>query len=169
MVFGWPAFPLSAMGKLLGALVAFGLMRCGTWAERHVEPRLPQHPTLTRLADLAASSPLTAALLIKSSGFPETIKNFTAGLLRSIRPWMFVLGIILHGWLFSGLWTWVGVDTALRLEDADTPVSRILQFLVSMVLVHGFVISPLVLAYFLRPGAGLDVSRDTMNESNPPP
>jgi uncharacterized membrane protein YdjX (TVP38/TMEM64 family) len=149
MVFGWHGFLLSSVGKLLGALLAFCLARYGILAE-WVQQRLSGNTFLQLVHESAESNPLLVSVLLKFSCFPETIKNYGSAILQPIRLWMFVFGTVVHGWTFSALWTYLGVDAAMRLEDPSIPADTVLQTLLSLALVNGIVVSPLAMAYWVR-------------------
>jgi uncharacterized membrane protein YdjX (TVP38/TMEM64 family) len=149
MVFGWTGLYLSAFGKLLGAVAAFWLARHSILAE-FIQKKLSSNEVLQRLEDSAEAHPLGVTIMLKLSCFPETIKNYGAGLLFPIRLWMFTLATVVHGWTFTSLWTYLGVDTAKRLQDASIPVDGKLQFLLFLALINGIVVSPLVMAVWLK-------------------
>jgi uncharacterized membrane protein YdjX (TVP38/TMEM64 family) len=149
MVFGWHGFFLSGMGKLSGACLAFMLGRYGVLAA-WIQDRLSSNSFLRLVQDSAAENPFLVACLFKFSCFPETIKNYGSAILRPIRLWMFVLGTVVHGWTFTALWTYLGVDTAARLRDATMAPDRTLQALLTLALINGIVVSPLAMAYWVR-------------------
>ena len=149
MVFGWTGLYLSAIGKLVGAVLAFCLARYGFLAA-FIQKKLSTNEVLKSLEDSAQAHPLGVTIMLKLSCFPETIKNYGAGLLFSIRLWMFAMATVVHGWTFSSLWTYLGVDTAKRLQDASIPVDRKLQFLLFLALINGILVSPLAMAIWLK-------------------
>ena len=64
---------------------------------------------------------------------------------------MFVLATVVHGGIFSAMWTYLGVDTAARLEAATSlPPDPLLQSLLTLALVNGFIVSPAAMAYWVR-------------------
>jgi uncharacterized membrane protein YdjX (TVP38/TMEM64 family) len=108
-------------------------------------------------------SPLQTALLMKFSCFPEAMKNFGCSLLLPVKLWMFVLATAVHGGFYTALWTWLGVDTAARLQHTAAASSSISKNLVlplpanvplNVTLVFagviGIVVSPLLMAWWLR-------------------
>jgi uncharacterized membrane protein YdjX (TVP38/TMEM64 family) len=149
MVFGWTGLYLSAIGKLIGAVAAFCLARYGFLAA-FIQKQLSTNEVLKSLEDSAQAYPLGVTIMLKLSCFPETIKNYGAGLLFSIHLWMFTLATVVHGWTFTSLWTYLGVDTAKRLQDATIPVDGKLQFLLLLALINGIVVSPLAMAVWLK-------------------
>jgi uncharacterized membrane protein YdjX (TVP38/TMEM64 family) len=149
MVFGWAGLYLSAIGKLAGAVVAFCLARYGVLAA-FIQEKLSKNQVLKLLEDSAASNPLRVAFLVKLSCFPETLKNYGSSLLLPIRLWMFTFATMVHGWTFSALWTYLGVDTAMRLKDPSIPVDGKLQILLTMAIVNGVVVSPLAMAFGIK-------------------
>jgi uncharacterized membrane protein YdjX (TVP38/TMEM64 family) len=149
MVFGWTGFMLSALGKFIGAILAFCLARYSSLAT-FIQKKLSTNEVLQLLEGSAAAHPLQVAILMKLSCFPETIKNYGSALLFPIRLWMFAAATMAHGWTFSALWTYLGVDTAKRLEATGLPTDQRLQFLLTLALINGIVVSPLAMAYWLK-------------------
>lgn len=149
MVFGWNGLYLSAIGKLIGAVAAFCLARYGILAA-FIQKKLSTNEVLKLLDDSAQAHPLRVTIMLKLSCFPETIKNYGAALLFPIRLWMFTLATVVHGWTFTALWTYLGVDTAKRLQDSTFPVDGKLQTLLFLALINGIVVSPLAMALWLK-------------------
>lgn len=162
MVFGWTGFYLSAIGKLLGAVIAFCLARYGVLAA-FIHEKLSKNHVLKLLEDSAESHPFRVAVLMKLSCFPETIKNYGSALLQPIRLWMFTIATVAHGWTFSALWTYLGVDTAMRLVDSELAADGKLQILLTLALINGVVVSPLAMGFWLKslkqPTTGQDVKK----------
>ncbi|GKY99114.1 hypothetical protein MPSEU_000866900 [Mayamaea pseudoterrestris] len=149
MVLGWNALLASALGKLLGALAAYGLGRSvlREWAtqklsnnaffqqlqdshhhggavvatKRPLTLRLhsPPPPTLPDDGLDFLRTPLATAFLMKFSCFPEFFKNFGSALLAPVTLQRFVLVTVLHGWSYTALWTLLGVDSAKRIEASQ--------------------------------------------------
>jgi uncharacterized membrane protein YdjX (TVP38/TMEM64 family) len=166
MVFGWPGFVLSAVGKLLGAVLAFCLARHSSLAS-WIQKKLSTNEVLNLLEDSAASHPLRVAFLMKLSCFPETIKNYGSALLFPIQLWMFVLATVVHGGTFSALWTYTGVDMAKRLDMASLPTDQTLQFLLTLALINGFLVSPLAMAYWIKSVRATKQHKTTKSRSLP--
>jgi hypothetical protein len=63
---------------------------------------------------------------MKFSCFPEAVKNFGSGsLLPVMKMWMFVAATVVHhGGSYTALWTWLGVDTAQRLQYSGSSASN---------------------------------------------
>jgi uncharacterized membrane protein YdjX (TVP38/TMEM64 family) len=178
MVFGWTALAVSLAGKMLGALTAFTVGRF--WLADTVRAKLMQSSskmdgagqssspwqvlwaspeesspsgstTGTTTNAVTSISPLQTALLMKFSCFPEAMKNFGCSLLLPVKLWMFVLATALHGGCYTALWTWLGVDTAARLNHSLTlPANMPLNVTLVFAGVIGVVVSPLLMAWWLR-------------------
>lgn len=151
MVFGWPdGFLLNAAGKLSGAAFAFWLGRSRILAST-MEQQFSDNAFLQSIQATTRRDPLRTAFLLKFGPLPETIKNFGSAFLKPIQWWMFLLATVVHGWTFSALWTYLGVDTALRLEDAVglLPPDRKLQILLALALVNGIAVSPLTMVMLM--------------------
>ena len=150
MVFGWSGIYWSGIGKLLGACLAFGLGR-GALSSL-VEKKLSSNAFLNLVRDSTSDNPLLVLILIKLSCFPETVKNLGSSMLTPIRWWMFILGTAVHGCTFTALWTYLGVDTAARLKDAEglLPPDQRLKVLLTLAVINGIVVSPLSMVYWMR-------------------
>mmetsp|Transcript_2853 Transcript_2853/g.7836 ORF Transcript_2853/g.7836 Transcript_2853/m.7836 type:complete len:369 (+) Transcript_2853:107-1213(+) len=150
MVFGWSALYWSAIGKLLGACLAFGLGRGAL--SSIVEKKLSTNDFLNLVRSSTQDNPFLVVILIKLSCFPETVKNFGSSMLKPIRWWMFVFSTAVHGWTFTALWTYLGVDTAARLKDVEglLPPNQRLKVLLTLAVINGVVVSPLSMFYWMR-------------------
>ena len=149
MVFGFKAaFLASALGKLLGALSAYALGR-GVF-KKFVLERTKENSVLKLIGGSVASHPFRTSLLMRYSCFPEFVKNCGASLFDPIKTWMFVLSVMLHGWLYTACWTIFGVDTARRLEQPGLPPSRLAKFSVGWATIVGMVLTPLIMAWWIR-------------------
>ena len=161
MVFGFPlAFGASAAGKLAGAVAAFGTGRSCSGAVRR---KLDQGNSPWRVlwtppnasnnsssnSNNSRQSPLATAFLMKFSCFPEAVKNFGSSLLP-VQTWMFILATVVHGFTFTALWTWLGVDAAARLQDSSLPVNAGLNVALVVAAIVGVGLSPLLMAWWLR-------------------
>jgi len=163
MVFGWQAAPASFAGKLLGALSSFVVGRV-LLAERArsklqnnelFQQLLREERALERKAIgdppiRWQSHPITTAFLMKFSCFPELVKNIGSSLLSAVSIPTFVLATLVHGGMFTVLWTWWGVETAARLQDTDYPASQALRAALVCAAFLGVVISPLLMAWWIR-------------------
>jgi uncharacterized membrane protein YdjX (TVP38/TMEM64 family) len=148
MAFGWEAGIASAIGKLCGALTAFSLGR-GLLREK-LHSRLQGYKVIG-LVENSKRPAWQTALLFKFSCFPELLKNCGPALFPTIRPWMFIMATVLHGWAFTGLWTWFGVDTALRLgSEAAIPTNASLQAALAFGGTIGFLLAPVFTAWWLK-------------------
>ena len=168
MAFGWKAARYSLAGKLLGAFLAFAV---GRFVLAGSSSRLlANNPTFQQLVRAEKNDtkrrttkshhpPLLTAFLIKFSVFPETIKNVGSAVLTPIRPWMFLGATVVHGGMYTLLWTWLGVDTARQLQASSsaettttttTTTSRGLQITLVLAAIVGVVLTPLLMAWWVR-------------------
>jgi uncharacterized membrane protein YdjX (TVP38/TMEM64 family) len=145
MIFGWNGIFLSGTGKLLGATLAFSLGRYGPLAN-WIQQKLGDNEFFQLIKESAEFHPLRVQLLLKLSAFPETIKNYGSGILLPIRFWMFVLGTFIHGWTYSAIWTYLGVDTTKRLQDSTIPADTRLRALLVVALAS----TPVAMAWWVR-------------------
>jgi uncharacterized membrane protein YdjX (TVP38/TMEM64 family) len=156
MVFGWKGGIYSAAGKFVGAITAFAIGRyliAEQVSEKFQNNELFQLVNAKPTGNMAehVHPPLMTAFLMKFSCFPELVKNFGSSLLPVISPWMFALATAVHGGGFSMLWTWLGVDTAGKLEAASSVSSgggaRIAVLVAAFV---GVVLTPMLMAWWVR-------------------
>ena len=79
-------------------------------------------------------------------------KNFGSSILSPpITLGMFAVATLFHGGMFSALWTYLGVDSAARLESTvPLPADPLLSTLMTLALINGIVISPVSMAYWVR-------------------
>ena len=163
MVFHWHALAASAVGKLTGALLAFVVGR--TVLHDVVQQRLMMQADAKKSNDDSSSTPLLAllryntqsplvtALLMKFSVFPEFVKNVgTAVLFPSVSPGHFLLATLLHGGLFTAVWTAVGVEAAAELHG--THVEHVplwvFQYAVPVVLAAGMGLPVVLMAWWAQ-------------------
>ena len=148
MVFGWKAALASGSGKLMGAMIAFVLGR--SILKNWVQTKLADNTVFALLNESEHSHPeILTAFLMKFSCFPEFVKNFGSSVL-SIPFVLFVLATFVHGGMFTLLWTWLGVDASLHLEQPDLPTDRGLQVAMVLAGIVGVVLSPLGMAWWIR-------------------
>jgi uncharacterized membrane protein YdjX (TVP38/TMEM64 family) len=115
-----------------------------------VQRKLKRNTFLQLVEEQTKSHPFRVLLYLKCSCFPETIKNFGAAVLLPIRLWMFALGTMMHGWTFSALWTFLGVDSAQRLVNPSLPVNGFLNTLLVLSIINGIVVSPLAMGLWIK-------------------
>eukprot|EP00547_Thalassionema_nitzschioides_P003493 CAMPEP_0194203958 /NCGR_PEP_ID=MMETSP0156-20130528/3601_1 /TAXON_ID=33649 /ORGANISM="Thalassionema nitzschioides, Strain L26-B" /LENGTH=408 /DNA_ID=CAMNT_0038929827 /DNA_START=34 /DNA_END=1260 /DNA_ORIENTATION=+ len=151
MVFGWTALALSGTGKVLGATAAFWIGRKGRFAS-WIQNRLKSNSFLQLARASTEQTPFETASILRMSCFPEAIKNYGSAILLPIKYWMFLLGVLVHGLAFTFLWTYLGVDTAERIETTThiLPPDRRLQMLLGIAAAFGFVVSPIVMGYWVK-------------------
>jgi hypothetical protein len=186
MVFGFKKGAMASLtGKLLGAGIAFGAGRTFLSQSITQSSMIQKNPifqllssnnnnnisnTTTTDTNISSNSnsikrkyplgrsPLQTAFLMKFSCFPECIKNFGSSIIPVIQPWMFLLVTFLHGGTFTLLWTWLGVDTAARLDHAavsssvmvEMEANRPLQLALLLAGFVGLVLTPVVMAWWIR-------------------
>jgi uncharacterized membrane protein YdjX (TVP38/TMEM64 family) len=88
----------SAIGKLVCAASAYALGRAvlKTW----VLEKSKENRALKLIHGSVAIHPFrTTCLLMRYSCFPDFVKNCCASVFDPTRTWMFILSIMMHGWL----------------------------------------------------------------------
>jgi uncharacterized membrane protein YdjX (TVP38/TMEM64 family) len=149
MAFGFRrGFVASAVGKMLGAVSGYVLGK--TLLHDFVRSKLQDNKVLKLIDGHVQAQPLRTAFLMRYSVLPEAIKNCGASLFPPLKFWMFVTSIMFHGWLYSAVWTYLGVDTARRLEDPHLPVDLLLKFSISAATFVGMILTPLIMAWWIR-------------------
>jgi uncharacterized membrane protein YdjX (TVP38/TMEM64 family) len=154
MVFGFRnGFVASAIGKLVGALSAYALGR--GILKKFVLEKTRDNRVLKLIDSSVKSHPFRTCLLMRYSCFPEFVKNCGASLFDPIKTWMFILSVMMHGWLYTACWTYFGVDTARRLEPHAgsqllLPADRLAKFSVAWATIVGMVLTPLIMAWWIR-------------------
>lgn len=167
MVLGWKAVGASLLGKFAGAMLAFGIGRC--WLYQHIATQL-QHNEIFQLINQASSSatstthssssestttatgtlhphsPLLTAFLMKFSCFPEMVKNFGSSLLPVIHWWMFATATLVHGGIFTALWTWLGQQSTTGAAATGSSTTIALGIAAFM----GLVVTPVVMGWWIR-------------------
>lgn len=138
----------SGLGKMLGALIAFLLGRyvMMDW----VQLKLKDNYVMQLVDGSAEANPLKVAFLMRFSCFPEFIKNFGLSILTPVTTTMFAVATMFHGWIFTALWTYLGADTVRHLQDKSLPANRVLQVLLVAAAVNGIVVSPAIMAWWVR-------------------
>jgi uncharacterized membrane protein YdjX (TVP38/TMEM64 family) len=180
MVFGWKAAIASGIGKLVGAVLTFVITQ--VILRDRVQARLVSNPLFQLLLEQSpkrhhddddrskcatpvsaksssssvatVASPWQTSVCLKFSCVPELVKNCGSALLN-IPLWIFMAVTVGHGWTYTALWTWTGVDAAAQLlrEDGAVPVhgsNLPLQIALAMALLIGVVGSPLLMAWWIR-------------------
>mmetsp|Transcript_399 Transcript_399/g.548 ORF Transcript_399/g.548 Transcript_399/m.548 type:complete len:357 (-) Transcript_399:168-1238(-) len=105
----------SAIGKLGGALTTFLLGRYIFYDKVH--SKLKDNELLKLIESSIAETPMRVALLTRFSPLPEFVKNCGMAVLPLKLPY-FTASIILHGFTFTCLWTYVGAETAKVMRGA---------------------------------------------------
>jgi uncharacterized membrane protein YdjX (TVP38/TMEM64 family) len=180
MVFGWKAAIASGIGKLVGAVLTFVITQ--VILRDRVQARLVSNPLFQLLLEQSpkrhhddddrskcatpvsaksssssvatVASPWQTSVCLKFSCVPELVKNCGSALLN-IPLWIFMAVTVGHGWTYTALWTWTGVDAAAQLlrEDGAVPVhgsNLPLQIALAVALLIGVVGSPLLMAWWIR-------------------
>jgi uncharacterized membrane protein YdjX (TVP38/TMEM64 family) len=157
MVFGFRyAAAASWIGKLAGAMTAFAAGRT-VLASHITSHKAFSENTVFQLLNATSSTdgahthpPLLTSFFMKFSCFPELVKNLGCSLIPVIKPWMFLLVTAVHGGAFTLIWTWLGVDTAARMQNAALAVNRQLHTALVLTMFTGGVLTPLVMAWWIR-------------------
>ena len=111
MAFGLQrALIANAFGKTLGAICAFLLGRFILYD--YVTKKLDGNEYLDLVKDSIVKNPIRVALIWRFSFLPEQMKNFGLAVLP-LKTWQFVTAVIVHGFPFSCLWTFLGNEMGL--------------------------------------------------------
>lgn len=142
-VFGWKALSYSISGKITGAVLAYILGK--TILSSYFRKMLQVHPVFGDANQNQTHPAAATALLIKFSCFPELVKNYGSALFPKVTIFHFVAATLFHGGMFSCLWTWLGV-----VSSSDGPIPKGLSVALLCGMVIGFVISPLLMTWWIR-------------------
>lgn len=137
----------NAIGKSSGAIVAFLL---GRFVLRGVvEKKLEGNEYLSLVQDSIVKNPIRVALIWRFSFLPEQMKNFGLAVLP-VKIWQFVCALLLHGFPFTLLWTFLGNEMGLIVRGVVDSPSRTLKILMSWVYIFGFFISPSLVGFWIK-------------------
>jgi uncharacterized membrane protein YdjX (TVP38/TMEM64 family) len=129
MAFGTKVgIPLNALGKIGGALAQFGLGRTVLKESVQKSKRIRDNPIMNAVQSRVRQAPLQVALMIRFAPLPEFIKNFGLSVL-DITSQKFSLAVMLHGFPFTCLWTYLGSE-ATRILHGGLP-SQTMKFFVT--------------------------------------
>jgi len=95
----------SAIGKTSGALCAFLLGR--SVLSDFAAKKLEGNEYMDLVRDSITKNPIRVALIWRFSFLPEFVKNFGLAILP-IKTWQFVTAVLMHGFPFTILWTFMG-------------------------------------------------------------
>ena len=136
---------------MAGALLAFGLGR--TLLHDVVQRRVQQTTTglLPLLMRYHKAPSLPTALLMKFSMFPELLKNVgTAALFRHVGVGHFLLASMLHGGLFTIVWTVLGIQAAVTETGGSGIPLVVTRLVIPAILAVGMGLPPLLMAAWAK-------------------
>lgn len=137
----------NAIGKTSGAFLAFLL---GRYVLKDlVEKKLEGNELMELVQDSIVKNPLRVSLIWRFSFLPEQIKNFGLAVLP-VKAWQFLSAVLMHGFPFTLLWTYLGTEMGLIVRGIIASPSRTLKILMSGVYVFGFFISPTMVGLWVK-------------------
>jgi len=137
----------NAIGKTSGAIIAFLL---GKYVFKDfVEKKLEGNELMELVKDSIVKHPVRVSLIWRFSFLPEQIKNFGLAVLP-VKTWQFISAVLMHGFPFTLLWTFVGNEMGLIVRGVMDSPSRTLKVLISGVYVFGFFISPSMVGLWVK-------------------
>ena len=138
---------VNAIGKTSGAIGAFLL---GRFVLRdYVTKKLEDNEYMDLVKDSIIKRPIRVALIWRFSFLPEQIKNFGLAILP-VKTWQFVSAVLLHGFPFTLLWTFMGNEIGMVVKGVLAQPSKILKILTAAVYVFGFFISPSMVGLWIK-------------------
>jgi len=170
MVYGFSTgLRLNAIGKVGGGMLAYTLGRTILYSKIKAY-LLRQSATtsstttttnssskLSLILDLLSNSihhkTFTHSLLLRFSILPQLIKNLTLSVMDPVKWWIFLSVTCLHVLPYTVIWSALGHDSALRLQenhDIALPPNIILNITVLCVTIFGFVGVPVLTAWWIR-------------------
>eukprot|EP00568_Trieres_chinensis_P000256 CAMPEP_0183307644 /NCGR_PEP_ID=MMETSP0160_2-20130417/18489_1 /TAXON_ID=2839 ORGANISM="Odontella Sinensis, Strain Grunow 1884" /NCGR_SAMPLE_ID=MMETSP0160_2 /ASSEMBLY_ACC=CAM_ASM_000250 /LENGTH=331 /DNA_ID=CAMNT_0025471271 /DNA_START=69 /DNA_END=1061 /DNA_ORIENTATION=- len=129
----------SAVGKIGGAVTAYFIGHL--FLQDFVREKLKDNEMMDLVEDSIQQNPIGVALIWRFSFLPEFVKNFGLSVLP-LKPIHFVTAVVLHGFPFTCLWTFLGAETGALARGVVLEPSRTLKMLVSGVYIFGFFVSP---------------------------
>lgn len=156
------AILVNALGKSLGALVAFFLGRFIFY--EFVRKQLQNNEILQLVEESISDHPLLVALMVRLSPLPEPVKNMGMSVL-DVKSRYFALSVLLHGFPFTCLWSCMGAETAKVVTLGAVP-STTLKILVSGSTWFGILVSPTLIGWWLNSLRAKRSKRLAENESN---
>jgi len=136
----------NAIGKTSGALCAFLLGR--SVLSDYSTKKLEGNEFMDLVRDSITKNPIRVALIWRFSFLPEFVKNFGLAVLP-VKTWQFFTAVLLHGFPFTVLWTFMGNEMGEVIRGISEP-TRTLKLLVGLVYVFGFFISPALVGLWLK-------------------
>lgn len=156
------AILVNALGKSLGALVAFFLGRFIFY--EFVRKQLKNNEILQLVEESISDHPLLVALMVRLSPLPEPVKNMGMSVL-DVKSRYFALSVLLHGFPFTCLWSCMGAETAKVVTLGAVP-STTLKVLVSGSTWFGILVSPTLIGWWLNSLRAKRSKRLAGNDSN---
>lgn len=137
----------NAIGKTSGAIFAFLL---GRFVLRdYVSKKLQDNEYMDLVKESILKNPVRVALIWRFSFLPEQIKNFGLAILP-VKTWHFIAAVLLHGFPFTLLWTFMGNEMGMLLKGIVAEPRKILKVLIGFVYVLGFFISPSMVGLWIK-------------------
>ncbi len=137
----------NSIGKTSGAIFAFLL---GRFVLRdYVGKKLQDNEYMDLVKESIMKNPVRVALIWRFSFLPEQIKNFGLAILP-LKTWHFVAAVLLHGFPFTLLWTFMGNEMGLLVKGIVAEPSKILKVLIGFVYILGFFISPSMVGLWIK-------------------
>jgi uncharacterized membrane protein YdjX (TVP38/TMEM64 family) len=148
MAFGFKKAVLAnAIGKTSGAILAFVLGRYVL--KDYVTQKLEGNEYMDLVKDSITKNPIRVALIWRFSFLPEQIKNFGLAILP-VKIWQFITAVLLHGFPFTLLWSFMGNEMGLVVRGIVDKPSKILKVLIAGVYVMGFFVSPSLVGLWVK-------------------
>ena len=160
MAFGFQKGILAnAVGKTSGAILSFLIGRFVL--KDYVTGKLQDNEYMDLVKHSITERPIRVALIWRFSFLPEQIKNFGLAILP-VQTWQFVTAVLLHGFPFTLLWTFMGNEMGLVVKGVVDQPSKILKLLIVGVNVLGFFVSPSLVAMWVKGLRDEKIKRDEM-------
>jgi uncharacterized membrane protein YdjX (TVP38/TMEM64 family) len=137
----------NAIGKTSGAILAF-LM--GRYLVRdYVTKKLEGNEYMDLVQHSITKHPIRVSLIWRFSFLPEFMKNFGLAVLP-VKTWQFMSAVLIHGFPFTVLWTFLGKEMGLVVRGVVAQPSRVLKMMITGVYIFGFFISPSMVGLWVK-------------------
>ena len=137
----------NACGKIGGAISAFLIGRY--ILKDFVSNKLEGNEMMGLVKESIQANPIPVALIWRFSFLPEFVKNFGLAVLP-LKTIHFITAVVLHGFPFTCLWTFMGAEADMLVRGVVTQPSQTLKLLVSGVYIFGFFISPTLVGLWIK-------------------
>ena len=149
------AIPLSAIGKISGAL--FQYMLAKYFFADYARNKMKDNKWMSKINASFKHHPYRVALIWRFSPLPEFVKNIGPSLVPTLRTRYQILAILTHGIPFTILWSIMGNEAAIVARGGQASV--FMKRMVAVITWVGLVVSPTLFGMWVK-GLGDESTED---------